>query len=53
MHIIAYLAIKAYFTINAYLFAYNPGKRTSGLAAFDMEVAKMCRYWRHRLVRFI
>jgi hypothetical protein len=29
MHIIAYLAIKAY------LFAYNPGKRTSGLAAFD------------------
>jgi hypothetical protein len=27
MHIIAYLAIKAYFTINAYLFAYNPGKR--------------------------
>jgi hypothetical protein len=30
MHIIAYLAIKAYFTINAYLFAYNPGKRTSG-----------------------
>jgi hypothetical protein len=33
MHIIAYLAIKAYFTINAYLFAYNLGKRTSGLAA--------------------
>jgi hypothetical protein len=27
MHIIAYLAI------NAYLFAYNVGKRTSGLAA--------------------
>jgi hypothetical protein len=33
MHIIAYLAIKAYFTINTYLFAYNLGKRTSGLAA--------------------
>jgi hypothetical protein len=32
MHIIAYLSIKAYFTIKAYLFAYNPGKRTSGLA---------------------
>jgi hypothetical protein len=43
MHIIAYLAIKAYFTINAYLFAHNTGKRTSGLAAFDMEVAKVCR----------
>jgi hypothetical protein len=53
MHINAYLAIKAYFTINAYLFAYNPGKRTSGLAAFDMEVAKVCRYCRHRLVKFI
>jgi hypothetical protein len=33
MHIIAYLAIKTYFTINAYLFAYNLGKRTSDLAA--------------------
>jgi hypothetical protein len=41
MHIIAYLAIKAYFTINAYLFAYNPGKRTSGKNMFSSNVRKI------------